>query len=730
MALFRRLNDLSLGFKLTMAFIIMADIVAMTGIFGIWSIGKVGGEVKELLRNRAFQEKSVLTMELHQKACRVNLLNAALVQRSMEEFNQYVEGYKAKNALFKQTTDTLLKGDEKKGLPPAPKGGKIEEFTTSIKSSWADFEDVADELISHKRSLLAGGKASDARLEELALAKITEASETAKLDIDDLADFIDSQMVTALKDADRIRISATYGFVAVIVLAVIVALALGITFTRLIVSRIRMVAEALQRGAQGDLSTSVEVSWHDEIGKLGDDFNGMTDKLSGMLGSVNHALVELTMISANISSASAKVVEAAEIQANSVNVTSSAMTEINTSIKGVGEGVESLSVSATETSSSILEMAASIEEVALNVENLSHSVEEVSSSIVQMAASIKQIGGSVQHLMEASSTTASSISEMDYTIKQVERNAMETADISRTVRVDAVTGKEAVEAAIAGINEIRSSSRITSDVIENLSRKAEDIGGILSVIDEVAEQTNLLALNAAIIAAQAGEHGKGFAVVADEIKELADRTTSSTREIAMVIRGVQEETRRAVEAISMAEQSIAKGENLSAKAGEALEKIVNGVQRASDQVAEIARATVEQARGSQMIKEAMDQVSDMVGQIANATTEQGKGSDLIMAAVEKMKGLTGQVKTSAREQSKVGNFIAQSTENITQMIAQIKRACDEQTRGSEQVVRSVEDIQSATATNLDSTHVMGDSVNVLGGQIVELKKQMSGFTVK
>jgi methyl-accepting chemotaxis protein len=729
-SMLKRLNDLSLGFKLTMAFIIMAVVVAVTGFFGIWSIGKVGGEVKVLLKSRAYQEKAILNMELHQKACRVNLLNAALVRSDLEEFNRHVEGYKGKNALFKEFSEALLKGDDKRGLPPAPKGGKIEEYVTSIKSSWADFEKVADELIAHKGQLLRGGNSFDDKLADLALNQITEASETAKLDIDDLADFIDSQMITALKESDTIRKSATYGFIAVIILAVIVALGLGILFTRLIVTRIKKVAQALQNGAEGDLTTTVEATWHDEIGKLGGDFNEMTDKLSGMLGSVNGAMVELTMISANIASASSKVVEAAEIQASSVNVTSSAMTEINTSIKGVGDGVDSLSVSATETSSSILEMAASIEEVALNIENLSQSVEEVSSSIVEMAASIKQIGGSVQHLMEASSTTASSISEMDYTIKQVEQNAMETADISKTVRVDAVTGKQAVEAAIAGINEIRSSSRITSDVIENLSRKAEDIGGILSVIDEVAEQTNLLALNAAIIAAQAGEHGKGFAVVADEIKELADRTTSSTREIAMVIRGVQEETRRAVEAINMSEQSISQGEALSEKAGEALEKIVVGVERASDQVAEIARATVEQARGSQMIKEAMDQVSDMVSQIANATTEQGRGSDLIMAAVERMKGLTGQVKTSAREQSKVGSFIAQSTENITQMIAQIKRACDEQTRGSEQVVRSVEDIQSATVINLDSTRVMGDSVNVLSGQIAVLKKQMAGFKVK
>jgi methyl-accepting chemotaxis protein len=479
--------------------------------------------------------------------------------------------------------------------------------------------------------------------------------------------------------------------------------------------------------ADGDLTAAPVFETVDEAGDLAYSLSVITDNFRSLLEGNKAALREMSRISRTISETSKSVSRASENKAKRISETSAAIMEINASVKGVAQGVDSLSLSASENSSSILEMAASVEEVAINVESLARTVDEVTSSIVEMTASIKQIGGSVNSLIDASSVTASSVMEMDSAIRQVEKNAMDTTVISEEVRRDAETGKEAVEATIKGMQEIKRSSGITSEVIDTLSGKADDIGAILSVIDEVAEQTNLLALNAAIIAAQAGDQGKGFAVVADEIKELADRTSSSTREIAQLIKGVQEETRRAVEAISHAEKSIADGERLSQKSGEALNKIVEGAKKATGQVDEIARAAVEQATGSQMIRDAVEQVTDMIMQISNATQEQSKGSELIMTAVERMKVLTGQVRSSTREQSKVGSFIAQSTENITSMIQQIKRACDEQAKGSEQIVHAVEDIQRSTDENVEAVSVLDDAFIGLSRQIETLDKGIRRF---
>ena len=526
-----------------------------------------------------------------------------------------------------------------------------------------------------------------------------------------------------------VRLKITYS-AAISLMIFVVILSSILVLTRSIIRPMQQGVAFAQSVAEGNLSERLESITGGEIGALTEALNGMAKGLSVTVAQITCSAQELTVISQSIYKSSKLVINAAELQAGGISKTSTAVGEINTSIMKVSEGVGILSASASVSASSVMEIAASLEETAMNVDKLARSVEEVSSSIMQMAASISQIERGTQALSDEAATTASSIAEMDAAIKQIKTSAIETASIAAAVEKDAQLGKSSVDAAINGMSRIRQSSRITSEVIHTLSTKAENIGAILSVIDEVAEQTNLLALNAAIIASQAGEHGKGFAVVADEIKELADRTSSSTREIVNLIKGVQDETRRAVEVISQAEQSIAEGELLSKDSGEALNKIVTGAQRAVDWVNGIARATVEQANGSMVIRMAMERVSDMVGQIARSTKEQTTGSEMIIAAAQRMRELTNQVNKSTREQSKVGSVIARSTEEIDEMIRQIKDACDKQMMGSEHIVHAMNDIQQSTSVNLEAARVMDEAVSNLSGQIKVLQTEMVGFTVE
>jgi methyl-accepting chemotaxis protein len=488
------------------------------------------------------------------------------------------------------------------------------------------------------------------------------------------------------------------------------------------------VASIVRSVAEGDLSLSIHADEKRSSSLIG-IVKGMVGSLNGMVRKIGKSTSDLSEMSGKLSDAADRVAEATQVQASGIAGTSSAVTEISASLKEVTDWVDNLSISATESSSSILEMSANNDEVAQNMELLSDSVEEVSASIFQMSATIRQISGGVSALLEAITTTALSVIEMDDTIRQVEKHASDTVEISDVVRDDAEKGKEAVDATITGIGEIRRSAQITSEVIAELSERVRDIGAIVTVIDEVTEQTNLLALNAAIIAAQAGEHGKGFAVVAGEIKQLAERTRRSTREIGQVILGVQDGTRRAVEAIKRGDKSIADGENLSENAGATLNKIVEETQKASGQMGEIAKAAVEQARSSQNIRGAMEKVADLVEQFAIATHEQAQGSELIITAVERMKDLSGQVRSATQEQSKAGALIARSTEEITNMIQQIKRASIEQSRGSEQIVAAIENIQHSGQVNLDTTAFMNEAAATLARQVELLQMEIKSFRI-
>ncbi len=622
-----------------------------------------------------------------------------------------------------------LSGGITAGLPPFQAGLRQEEAKEKLRSVQKAWLALSNTLRKEIVPALQQGDRGRAR--DLSGSVQTRRYREITASLSGIIDGLKSD-ISAIKaeEASYARRTAAMGLVLGGGILLIVCLFAWIVINSFVTSVSKDAAFTRSLVTRGDLSLRLSPDSRDEIGELGESLNGLVDLLSEMVTRVDASSTELANISHTLSEASKQVFRGAEQTNTRVGETSSAIIEINASIREVSQGIDSLSLSASENSSSVLEMAASVEEVALNVENLAQSVDDVSSSIIQMAAAIKHISDSVNGLIDSSTVTASSVIQMDSSIRQVEKNALDTAAISEQVRRDAETGKASVEATITGMQEIKRSSSITHEVIETLSQKAGDIGTILSVINEVAEQTNLLALNAAIIAAQAGEQGKGFAVVADEIKELADRTSSSTREIEELIKGVQEETERAVDAIEAAEKRIADGELLSQKSGVVLEKIVAGVEKASVQVGEIAGAAAEQARGSQMIREAMERVTDMIMQIANATQQQSKGSDLIMTAVERMKVLTSQVRSSIREQSKVGNLIAASTENITTMIRQIKRACDEQARGSEQIVTAVDDIQKSTHEHLQAAGTMDRAVGGLSRQVEVLNKEVSGFKLK
>lgn len=534
-------------------------------------------------------------------------------------------------------------------------------------------------------------------------------------------------MLTSTLDSAMKRFLIT-GF---IVFAVSLVLGFGAAYVlgSLTTAPVIKVAEAAAIMARGDLSQQVHTASKDELGMLAQSFNSMAENLAKMIRRIQEAYQRVDQGREQIQQSTVQVLEGSKSQVSSLEEISSAITEMNSSLKGVAENVENLSASSEETSSSIMEMAATIEEVSGHIKSLSSSVDETASSITEMVSSIQEVDKSIELLSHLVSDTAVSIKQMESSIRQVEKNTASSHGLSEQVTVNAEMGMKSVEMTMGGMERIRTAVNKASDVVTKLGSSSEEIGKILNVIDDIAEQTNLLALNAAIIAAQAGEHGKGFAVVAEEIRELAERTASSTKEIDTLIKAVQRDVGNAVQTMTGGSQTVEEGVRLSVQAGENLKKILDSARTSADMSKEIARATEEQSKGIQSINQAIEQIREMMMQITKATAEQKAGSDQIIGAVENMREMTGYVNRATMEQSKGSKQITMAIENVTEMVTHIMKATGEQAKGSEQIVKIVEFFKEINQKNLDSVGEMERASSLLLEQTNILKQEISIFKI-
>jgi methyl-accepting chemotaxis protein len=498
---------------------------------------------------------------------------------------------------------------------------------------------------------------------------------------------------------------------------------------RLLLHPLDEMSAVARRVSDCDLTARARALGDDELGTLALSLNRIGENLTVTLSRVQNVTGGVGAVIERISKTGSAVTSGAGTVTARVVDTSSSMGQMIASLKGIADNVEVLAQSAEESSSSILQMAATNDEVAENIQALASSVEETTAAIEQMTYSIKEVAKNIEELSATTEETSSSMNEMDVSISQVETNANETAKLSEQAQRDAEMGAEALSRTLGGIDKIKESSKEAANVIEALGKKIAAIGNILNVIDDVAEQTNLLALNAAILAAQSGEHGKGFAVVADEIKDLAERTGASTKEISELIRAVQESSRLAIQSMDRGVRNVEEGVRLGQETETALKKIQESSQKSTQMVKAIARATIEQARGSKQVTMAINRIAETVQQIATATSEQARGSEQIMKSAERMKGITKHVERSAQEQARGSKQITRAIESISEMVHHLNRAQKEQTKGSEQVMTAVVQIKQVAEAQTHSVHELESAIVDLASQAEILRGEVRRFKV-
>jgi methyl-accepting chemotaxis protein len=267
---------------------------------------------------------------------------------------------------------------------------------------------------------------------------------------------------------------------------------------------------------------------------------------------------------------------------------------------------------------------------------------QVATASEQISSAAARQAQSTETQKDQTSQVATSMQEMSSTVMQVSENSDKAAEASHGAAQTAREGGAIVEETLSKMRGIASSVENTAKKVEDLGKSSDQIGRIAGVIDDIADQTNLLALNAAIEAARAGEQGRGFAVVADEVRKLAERTTTATKEIAQMIKTIQDETKTAVTAMQSGTLEVQDGVKSTTRAGDSLRQIIQMAELVGEMITQIATAATQQSSASEEINHNLEQIAALVRGSAEGAQQAAK-------ACENLSGLAVDLQKHGRQ---------------------------------------------------------------------------------
>ncbi|WP_410989258.1 methyl-accepting chemotaxis protein [Bacillus cereus] len=242
----------------------------------------------------------------------------------------------------------------------------------------------------------------------------------------------------------------------------------------------------------------------------------------------------------------------------------------------------------------------------------------ISNEVVQTVLEVKtKIEGQVTSIQESSS----SMEEITTGVQTVAESSAVVAEVAVTTTERINIGSGVINHSILQMNSVHDVVEETSKVINKLVTRTQQIDTALAAITNIAEQTNLLALNAAIEAARAGENGKGFAVVAAEVRDLAEQSKESAKEVNHLIKSIQQDTQDTVNVMRKGQQKAVEGKEAAHKANQTFLSIMRDIDKITSQIQEVSAATEEMSAGTEEVNASLSLVSETATDVKKETLQ-------------------------------------------------------------------------------------------------------------
>ncbi len=240
---------------------------------------------------------------------------------------------------------------------------------------------------------------------------------------------------------------------------------------------------------------------------------------------------------------------------------------------------------------------------------------------------------------------ATAVTEMTSAASEISSSAASAASSAADATQETKHSKDIISNAAAEMNALNNDIGAAAYEVEELGKGVESINTVIQVINAIADQTNLLALNAAIEAARAGDHGRGFSVVAEEVRNLAQKTQSSTEEIAHTIAELTQKASAAVQSIRTSTDRSGKALTANTEAVEAIERVVAAIGQINQMNEQVASASEEQASVCEDITQRLVTISDKSKEASEKGRESNVSSETLLANAEDLARLVERFKT-------------------------------------------------------------------------------------
>jgi len=670
------LQNLKFVRKIQFGFALLGAIASIVLVINLWKLLEVSGMKDQIYQDYIIPQEKVYNIYADVQVLQT-ILNQMTHKEYAGEFNSSLQEFEQIKARIDKSIDALLKSELR---------DDVKANVKQIKAMWAKYKSEAADATLSAVMIQEYEMAADIAItsgKEFG-GKLVKKFSEVKNGLSKKSEVLNASVDSSIRSALIFTFAGAVGGTAVLIFSIFF-LAPAIT------KPINYLKGIVKEFSLGNYDVEIENNSKDEIGELTNLFailktaqqekihaaqkiaDGITEKVNPAsdkdllafafnkeIENIDLLLEEFKMLVAANQAGNLEIRgEAEKFSGGWQEIIQGANSIMEAFIKPINEAARVLDVMAKGDFTAKMEgeyrgtyqiIKNNINQVNLSLNTALNEVTETVSSTAtaanQISASTEEMAAGAMEQTQQTTDVAASVEQMTKTILENTSNASLAAQTAKEAGSKAKIGGEVVDSTILGMIRIADVVKHSAITVETLGKSSDEIGEIIQVIDDIADQTNLLALNAAIEAARAGEQGRGFAVVADEVRKLAERTTKATKEIANMIKQIQQDTEAAVTSMKEGTVEADNGKQLAMRAGEVLKEIITNADKVSEIAVSVAAASEQQSSAAEEITRNIDLISNVAGQNADGTRQIARTAEDLSNLTSRLDNLIKKFKIS------------------------------------------------------------------------------------